>query len=393
MKSNKNVKSKRNDGIKLSLLALIGTMLLSTAAVAADPAVGTAQQAAVSAPTAPNPAAPDSSNNEVVSASPTAPDSTADKAKGLPYYAKVGNTYITWIDYDNEYANEARKKFYHAKPSESTVAAFQRQIGDTLVTNAMLVQEAKRRKLKPDAAFVKQQLEQLDQRFAKDPKWSESRPRVLPILTGRAQNENLRSQLEKLVRNVPSPSVKQLRKYYADHPEKFTSPPQPRVSVILLRVDPGAPDADWQKASEEGQDLVKRLRAGADFAELARQYSGDKTAEDGGDMGYLHEGMLPGLPAETVGKLQPGETSDPVNLMEGVAIFRLVERNQPETKSFKAVQPRAKELWLAEQSESAWNSLIAKLKKNTPVQVDESHFLPLAVVTEKPAESMGTSKP
>lgn len=393
MKSNRNVKSKRNDNIKnakLTLIALISAALLSAEAIAADPAKedGTTQKA-----TAANPAVQDSSNKEVVTIDPTAPGNTAEKTKGLPYYAKVGKMFITWRDYDYEYSNEARKKFYHAKPSENTVAAFQRQIGDTLVTNAMLVLEAKRRKLKPDHAVVKQQLEQFEQRFAKDPNWPEARPRVLPIITVRVENENLRSNLEKLVRNVPPPSVKQLRKYYAAHPEKFTSPTQIRVSTILLRMDPGAPDADWQKATEEAQDLVKRLRAGEDFAELARQYSGDITAEEGGDMGYLHEGMLPGLPAETVNKLQPGETADPVNLMEGVAIFRLTDRKQPAINSFESVRQRAKELWLQEQSESAWNSLIARLKKNTPVQVDESHFFPLPAVAEKPADSMETTKP
>ena len=369
---------------KLTLLALIA--LFSTQAIAADSSNhdNAAKETASSVPTVPatTTAAPEVGNKDVVSA--TAPDNTARKAKGLPYYAKVGNMVVTWVDYNYAYANEARKKFYHAKPSEAATALFQRQIGDTLVTNAMLVQEAKRRKLKPDAAFVKQQLEQLEQRFANDPNWPDSRPRVLPILTARIQSEYLRNELEKRVRDVPPPSVKQLRKYYAAHPEKFTSPQQIRVATILLRVDPGAPDADWQKANEEAQDLIKRLRAGEDFAELARNYSGDTTAEEGGDMGYLHEGMLPGLPAETVNKLQPGETADPVTLMEGVAIFRLTERKPPELNSFEAVKPRATELLRAEQSENAWNSLIAKLKKNTPVQVDESPFLPLPVVAEKP---------
>ena len=394
MKSNRNGNIKN---IQLTLLALAGTLLLSAAAIAADPSRqdGTAKETTPAAnPTAPNPNVQGSSDKGVDTTEPTAPASAVNTAKASPYYAKVGkNMFITWIDYDYEYSKEALNKFYHAKPSENTVAVFQRQIGDTLITNAMLVLEAKRRKLKPDVAVIKQQLEQFEQRFANDPKWPESRARVLPIITERVQNENLRSQLENLVRNVPPPSVKQLRKYYAAHPEKFTSPPQPRVAIILLRMDPAAPEADWQKAAEEGRDLVKRLRAGEDFAELARQYSGDVTAEDGGDMGYLHEGMLPGLPAEIVSKLQPGETSDPVTLMEGVAIFRLIERKQSRINSFASAQERARELWLKEQSDSAWNSLIAKLRKNTPVQVDESLFLPLPAVTEKPANSMGNAKP
>jgi parvulin-like peptidyl-prolyl isomerase len=388
------VKAKRNgnpQNVNLKLLAMIGVMLVSTAAIAAEAVKqqdGSTQNAAT-----PGSAMHGGPKNGGDAVNPAAPASPAKKHKGLPYYAKVGNMYVTWIDYNNEYAAEARKKFYHGKPSDDAIASFQREIGDTLVTNAMLVQEAKRRKLKPDQAFVKQQLDQYEQRFAKNPNWPAARARVLPILTERAQYENLRSKLEELVRNVPAPSKKQLRKYYAEHQDKFTAPPATRVSVILIRVDPGAPDSDWQKATEEGQDLVKRLRAGEDFAELAREYSGDKTAADGGDMGYLHEGMLPGLPAETVSKLQPGETSDPVHLMEGVGIFRLVERQEAKVNSFEAVEPRAKELWLKEQSDNAWNSLIAKLKKTTPVQVDESHFLPLPSTTENKADSTDKAIP
>lgn len=385
------MKSKRNDNIKnikLTLIALIGAMLLSVQATAAD----TAKQGDDTKVTAPPAGAQEDKNNQVISDDLTALDSPPKKARKSPIFAKVGSMSITWFDYENEFANESRKKFYHGKPSESAVAAFQREIGDKLITNAMLVQEAKRRKLKPDNALVKQQLEQFEQRVALDPKWPASRPRVLPIITARFQNETLRTKLEELVRNVPSPSKKQLRKYYDAHPEKFTSPPQQRVATILLRVDPSAPDADWQKAIEQGEGLVKRLRAGEDFAELARDYSGDVTAEDGGDMGYLHEGMLPGLPAETVSKLKPGETSNPVTLMEGVGIFRLIDRQQATTMSFKAAEQRARNLWRTEQSDNAWNSLIAKLKKNTPVQKDESHFLPLSPATNKP-ESMGTTKP
>lgn len=386
------MKAKKNGNlpsVNLKLLAMVSTLLFNTAAGAAD----AVKQDATTQNAAAGSAVHDSAKNGGDAVNPAAPTSPAKMRKGLPYYAKVGDMYVTWIDYNNEYATETRKKFYHGKPSDDAVAAFQRQIGDTLVTNAMLVLEAKRRKIKPDEAFVKQQLDQYEQRFAKNPNWPEARPRVLPILTERVQNENLRSKLEELVRNVPAPSKKQLRKYYAEHQDKFTAPPATRVSVILIKVDPGAPDTDWQKASEQAQDLVKRLRAGEDFAELAREYSGDKTAEDGGDMGYLHEGMLPGLPAETVSKLQPGETSDPVNLMEGVGIFRLVERKEAKVNSFEASEPRAKELWLKEQSDNAWNSLIANLKKSTPVQVDESHFLPLPDAAENTAGSADKAKP
>jgi parvulin-like peptidyl-prolyl isomerase len=377
--------------IKLTLLALIGTLLLGAEATGTETAKrdGATQDVPVSTPVAQG-----SRDKKANTAGPVAPGSSANNIEAsLPIFAKVGKMSITWVDYNNEYADQSRKKFYHGKPTEDAVAAFQREIADTLITNAMLVQEAKRRKLKPDAAFVKQQLDNYERRFAKDPNWPKARARVLPILTERAKNESLRNQVEPLVRKVRPPSVKQLREYYAAHLEKFTAPPQQRVSIILLRMDPSAPNADWQKALEQGQDLVKRLRAGEDFAKLAREYSGDITAENGGDMGYLHEGMLPGMPSMVLSKLQPGETSDPVTLMEGVAIFRLTERKPASINSFEKAKQSVRELWLAEKSDNAWNSLIAKLKKNTPVQMDESHFLPLPATPIKPAESPEPTKP
>lgn len=374
--------------IKFTLLGLTASLLLGTQAFGAEAGkpVGVSQDAPASGQK-------DQSIGKKEANAPASSDISAKNLEqSLGVLAKVGNMKVTWVDYEIEYANETRTRFYHGRPKEDQVAAFQREVADALVTKAMLVLEAKRRKLKPDAAFVKQQLDRYEQRFSKDPKWPKARARVLPILTEREENNSLRMQLEPLVRKVPPPTTKQLRKYYADHPEKFTAPPQQRVSIILLRMDPSAPNADWQKAIEQGQELVKRVRAGEDFAKLAREYSGDRTAEDGGDMGYLHAGMLPGLPEQVLTNLQPGETSDPVTLMEGVAIFRLTERKPAVHNSFDKAKQSIRELWMAEQSDKAWNSLLAKLKKNTPVQIDESHFLPLPASREKPADNPETTK-
>jgi parvulin-like peptidyl-prolyl isomerase len=326
-------------------------------------------------------------------AKPVAQGNAAKTAKAVPAYATVGNVVITWAEFSRAFNSEARNKFFHGKPSDDVLAAFQREVGNKLVDNILLLKEAKRRKLKPDNAAVKQEMEKFERRLAQNPKWPEIRNRVLPLLTRNLQDENLRTQLEILVRNVPPPTTKQLKEYFDAHPDKFTSPPQNKVSVILIRVDPSSNDEEWRKATEEADGLVKRLRAGEDFAALAREYSGDVTAEDGGDMGYLHSGMLPGLPQQTVDKLQPGETSDPVRLLEGVAIFRLTDRIQPPPLSFESSQQRAKGLWLTEQSDIAWNSLKAKLRTQTPVHIDESRLLPLAATADKPATNDGNALP
>lgn len=293
-----------------------------------------------------------------------------------PVFAKVGKVIISQREYDAAFASASRNRFYHGKPPDAEVAVMQREVADKLITSILVLNEAKRLKLKPDAAAVKQKLEQYEQKNADKPQWQNIRGRALPVLTRQLQEEELRKKLEQRVRKVPAPNEKQLRAYYTSHPEKFTEPEQLRVSIILLKVDPSAPDFD--SARLKAEDLVKQLRAGADFAEFATLYSGDtETVEQGGDMGYLHGGMLSEMAQQVVNKLKPGEVSDPVGLMEGMAIFKLTARNEPKLNSFEAVKQRARELYLTDEGERAWKSLLAKLRKNTLIKMDESRFLPL----------------
>lgn len=330
--------------------------------------------------------------SEAIAADATPPASTAtatpadSAAVVVEVFAKVGDTVITQQDYDGAFASAARSKFYHGKPPEAELAALQREVGDKLVSNVLLVKEARRRGLKPDDAAVAQRIEQHEQRNRDNEQWQKMRTQWLPIITGRLQEESLLNQLESAVRDVPPPNVEQIREYYTAHPEKFTEPEQLRVSVILLVVDPSSPRETWDKASELGQDLVKRLSDGADFAVLAREHSGHTDSlEQGGDMGYLHGGMLPEAAQVTLDKLKVGETSDPVRMLEGIAIFRLTDRNLAKLGDFEVVKARASELWLKEESERVWKSLIAQLKKEASIYVDESRYSPIPVVAEEPA--------
>ncbi len=294
-----------------------------------------------------------------------------------PVFARVGSIVITQQDYDIALEGAARRKFYHGKPPEGAIAALQREVGATLVANALLLREARRRALKPDDAAIRKTLQQYEQRYRDNEQYKQNRAQLVQSLTQRLQQESLLNKLENLVRNVPPPDEKQMREYYAAHPDKFTQPEQLRLSYILLKVDPSSPAAAWEQARAEAQALVERLRGGADFAALARAKSGDISAGQGGDLGYLHRGMMSDTVQESVDKLKPGAISDPVRVLEGVGIVRLSERKPPKLNSFEAARERIRELWLREQGERAWKSLIARLKKETPVHVDESHYLPL----------------
>ena len=320
-------------------------------------------------------AAPAGAASPAPAANPVPADSAAAAASAQ--FAKVGDTVITHQEFDTAFAQAARGKFYHGKPPEDAVAMLQREVGQAMVDEILLAREAKRRKLQPDQASIKQTLDGYEKQYAASEQWKTNRARLLPGLKAKLERDGLLEQLGKQVKNVGTPTPGQLEQYWETHKDKFTAPEQVHLAMILLKVDPSSPQAKWDGARAEGAAIVKRLRAGADFKQLAQLHSGDDSAERGGDLGYVHRGMLPEPAQQAVDKLKPGELSEAVALLEGVAVFRLEERKAPKLSPLDAVRDRARDLWMREKGEEASTMLLAKLRRETPVKLDDSRFLRL----------------
>lgn len=312
-----------------------------------------------------------------VNAQTVAKPKTSNAAPSSTVFAKVGDIEITHDEYNAAFNSATRSKFYHGKPPDSEIAALQREVGDQMVLRILYLHDAKQRNLRPDAASINKQIQTYEQRYAGSEQWKKNREQLLPPLVARLEQEDLLSQLEKVIRDGVKVNEKQAKAYYAAHQEQFTEPEQMRVSLILLKVDPSAPGATWQKASDDALALAKRVRSGEDFATLARKHSADGSAEQGGDMGYLHSGMLPDGAQSALSKMKVGEISDPQRLLEGFAVFRLVDRKVSKLHAFEEVKVRAQELAQREQSNSAWTAFGTGLKAKAAVKVDQSRFLPL----------------
>jgi parvulin-like peptidyl-prolyl isomerase len=299
-------------------------------------------------------------------------------------FATVGDNVIVLADYQRALAVAMRKKYYHAKPPEGELARFQREVGDDVVNRVLLLAEAQRRGLKPDRASIDAAVAGYDAQYAKSDNWKANRDKMLAAVVPQLERDSLLEQLERQVRKTDPPSDAALRDYYDRHKDLFVEPEQVKLAVILLKVDPGAPVAQWRAAEAEGQRIHDKLKAGADFGSLAKLHSGDRSAATGGQMEYTHRGMVPEAVQVVIDPMKPGAISAPVRLLEGVAIIRLDGRKSAHQRTFDEVKPRAAELWQRDASEARWKQLIADLRRATPVRIDESHYAPLPAATPTP---------
>lgn len=98
-----------------------------------------------------------------------------------------------------------------------------------------------------------------------------------------------------------------------------------RVGHILLAVDGSEPET-VERAARAADEIVAKLRDGADFAQMALEHSAASTALEGGDLGWRGAGELPSLFAEQVVAMAPGDTADPVRNSLGFHIVQLLEQ-------------------------------------------------------------------
>lgn len=299
-------------------------------------------------------------------------------ASGPPPFALVGDRVIERAEYESALQQAVRQTFYHARPPETELAAFRRKVGEQLVDEALLLDEAQRRGIEPEAPRIEAIVSRYERRYAGGEQWEAARARMLPALRAQLRRQSVLEQLERSVRAVPAPDERETRAYYRAHHEQFTEPEQVRLSLIVLGVDPSSPEARWQEAHDEALALRSRLLAGEEFAQLARRRSADPSAANGGDLGYLHRGMLPeALESGVLGGLSPGEVSAPIRLLEGVALVRLEARKPAKLRSYEDVRRRAGELAVRAKGEAAWKTLIATLRSRVPIRMDESVYLSL----------------
>jgi peptidyl-prolyl cis-trans isomerase D len=110
-------------------------------------------------------------------------------------------------------------------------------------------------------------------------------------------------------------------RYNADI-QTYSSPEQIRASHILFKTE-GKDEAVVRKAAE---DVLRKVKAGGDFAALAKQYSEDSSKDKGGDLDFFGRGAMVKEFEDAAWALTPGQTTDLVKSSFGFHIIKLAEK-------------------------------------------------------------------
>ncbi|MFQ5915973.1 MAG: SurA N-terminal domain-containing protein [Nitrospinota bacterium] len=115
----------------------------------------------------------------------------------------------------------------------------------------------------------------------------------------------------------------EIAKEYERRKDEYREAERRNARHILLKLSPGAKPEDVEKVKAKAEDLIRRLRNGADFAALAKEFSEDPNAEKGGELGSFGRGELDPEFEKAVFGMEVGELRGPVRTDFGFHIIRL----------------------------------------------------------------------
>ncbi|WP_457627770.1 peptidylprolyl isomerase [Oceanithermus sp.] len=248
--------------------------------------------------------------------------------------ARVGDRVITQADLDLQFDLFLRQSTGGAPISEEAraqLAGLKLQYLERMAQDAVVVQEAERMGLAPDEATIDRRIEQTIQRLSGEaafkaaleqygiPDVETYRQMVYDSMAYKALISWVRQKMQ-----VSDAALKIL--YYLDR-SAYAVPEQICTAHILV------------ETREEAEQVLEQLRAGADFAELARERSIDpSSAPAGGDLGCVELGRFVPEFEQAALALEPGEFSEPVQTQFGWHVILLKKRVPERVRSFDEVK-------------------------------------------------------
>jgi len=255
-------------------------------------------------------------------------------------WAVVNGTEIKRDDIEKYYRSQVNPE--GQEPSQEEALSLKLNVTDQLINNEILLERAKKLNLEASDGEVEDKFTELKSPFTEDEFQRQLKARSMSVDD---LKRDLRRQLsiQKLLNREVAAKItitdQDVADFYnANHSQFNVAEPQYRISQIVItprkeiqvrnrKNDDATNEAEAQRKAKM---LTDKLNSGADFAQLAMDYSEDvNTAGNGGDLGYIPESALnqsdPMLKKTVIG-MKPGQVSPAIQLKDSIRILKLVAR-------------------------------------------------------------------
>ncbi|MBI4609816.1 MAG: peptidylprolyl isomerase [Candidatus Rokubacteria bacterium] len=259
-------------------------------------------------------------------------------------------------------------------PKEGEQALRERLL-QRLVEQRLQLQEAEREKITVEEAELAEQMAELMKRAGVPTQEELERVVKAEGLTIESFRKRLREQImvQKVVRRKVTLRVSvtegEIERYFLGNREKLETGLSYHARHILIA--PAAPgrDSDWETARLKAEEVWDLIRAGGDFAELARKYSRDPSARDGGDLGVLKQGELTPELESRILRIRPGEVLGPFRSGLGYHIFKLEWKESLTGQALAQTKQQIREILFRQKYQARLEAWLEEIKRRAIIEI------------------------
>jgi len=254
------------------------------------------------------------------------------------------------------------------------------------VVRELVHQQGEKKNLEIDSGLIEKEMEALRKPYDSDEEFEKAlaarKISQEDLKHSMTVDINARQLLNEQIKGKITIADADVKKYYEDNKKKFHRPEAYRTRHIFAAIFPpdmlrSTPVAELQskkeeltkKAEEKIDGLLKELKEGANFEELAKEKSDDEASrENGGDLDVIYKGVIDPAFDEAVEKLNPGETTGKVQTQFGFHIIKLIEKRPAEQAPFNELEKAIQKHLFMEEAKKLVEVYIEDLRKEATIE-------------------------
>ncbi len=244
-----------------------------------------------------------------------------------------------------------------------------------MIEDRLVYQEAKRLKVQVTEEEITERFEEFKARFPKEEDFQAFLARQGLAVSKLRERYREQIAIRKLqqyqIRSKIMVTPKDIENFYRHHLKQFTQEERVRVRTITIKksTDPAKKAEADAAAKAKAEDILRRLYAGEPFEALARQFSEDTKAAEGGELGVVRRGDLVDAIDNVLFSLKAGECSPVIDTAVGYHIFKVEEKMAKKSQLLDEVRGAIHDEVFRRKSRRQFKEWMSELKKNAYISI------------------------